>query len=49
MDSWDIKYDIKDKLLETEGGKISMEKVSEIKYFGLVFSSDASNVENISD
>ena len=49
VDSWDVKFDKEDKLLETEGGKITMEEVTEIKYLGFVVSSDASNVANISD
>ena len=49
VDCWDIKYDNEDKLLETEGGKISMEEVSKNKYLGFVVSRDASNVANISD
>ena len=49
VDSWDVKFDKEDKLLETEGGKTTMEEVTEIKYLGFVVSSDASNVANISD
>ena len=49
LDSWDIKYDKDENIIETEGRKFKMEEVLETKYLGFVISENASNVPNISD
>ena len=46
VDTWNIGYDVFDNLLETEGIKIPMIEVSEIKYLGFVLADNASNVQN---
>ena len=42
-----MTYDKEENLVETEGVKIKMEEVTEIKYLGFVISETASNVANI--
>ena len=49
VDSWNISYDEQEELVETEGNKIDMNEVKEIKYLGFVISNNASNVANISE
>ena len=47
VDTWIIHYDNNDKLVETEGKSMDMMAVKEVKYLGVVVSSDAKNVKNI--
>ena len=49
VDSWEVKYDEQDNLVETEGKKLEMQEEYEIKYLGFVISGNASNVPNILD
>ena len=49
VDTWDISYDEKENMIETEGPKVKMIKVNQLKYLGFVISEDASNVPNISE
>ena len=42
-----MTYDKEENLVETEGDKIKMEEVTELKYLGFVISESASNVANI--
>ena len=37
VDTWDINYDEKENLIETEGRKFNMTEVFEMKYLGFVF------------
>ena len=47
VDSWEIKYDDQDNIIETEGEKVEMKEEAEIKYLGFVICGNASNVPNI--
>ena len=49
VDTWDISYDEKENMIETEGPKVKMTKVNQLKHLGFVISEDASNVPNISE
>ena len=49
VDTWDISYDEKENMIETEGPKVKMIKVNQLKYLGFVISEDASNVAKISE
>ena len=49
VDSWDITYDKDDNLIETEGDKVTMKEVSQMKYLGFIISENGSNVANILD
>ena len=47
VDSWEIKYDDEDNLVETEGQKVEMKEETELKYLGFVICGNGSNVPNI--
>ena len=49
VDSWNKEYDEEENLIESEGSKINMNEVKDIKYLGFVISNDGSNVANILD
>ena len=49
VDSWNIQYENDETLVETEGERIKMDEVHDMKYLGFVISRDASNVANISE
>ena len=49
VDTWDIKYDEEENMMETEWHKVKMIEVRQLKYFGFVISKDASYVLNISE
>ena len=37
VDSWNIKYDKDDNLIETEGKRVQMSEVHDLNIFGLLF------------
>ena len=49
VDSWEIKYDDQDNLVETEGKQVEMKEDTELKYLGFVICGNGSNVPNISE